>query len=185
MLHHLKLALRSFRRRPGYALTNIAGMAVGITTFGPMLVEREGASFQEDRFFYGDSTYFHVFSHQFLAGDPATALIRPNTLVLTESMAKKDFPDDDAMGKVLLVGGGQSFEVTGVIADIPANSHLRFDFLASLVTRSSWSVLTDTEWSSANFLTYLMLTDAAAVATLEQRATAMIDREFGELLRNA
>lgn len=86
--------------------------------------------FQEDGFFFADSNVFKVFTFNFIAGDE-NALKRPNTIVLTESTAKKYFGNDNPVGKILRVENKYDFEVTGVIEDVPANSHFSFDVLAS------------------------------------------------------
>ncbi len=93
--------------------------------------ERE---FQEDSIWYADSTVFRVFTHPIVKGDPKTALNRPYTMVMTESMASKYFGDEDPIGKSIKSVDGNSYEVTGVIRDLPGNLHLRFDGLLSAAT---------------------------------------------------
>lgn len=70
-----------------------------------------------------------IFSFTFVAGDQNTALTAPNTLVITKSMAQKYFGDEYALGKVITRDNARDFEVTGVIEDIPDNSHLHFPLL--------------------------------------------------------
>ncbi len=88
----------------------------------------------EDGVYYVDSSALTLFSHEMIQGDKKTALTDPWSIVLTESMAKKYFGDEDPMGKTmqLLVDRGKSRKVTGVIKDVPAQSHLQFDFLCSV-----------------------------------------------------
>jgi putative ABC transport system permease protein len=90
--------------------------------------------FYEKRFYFADATVFEVFDYVLLRGDTHEALKHPNTVVLTESVAKKYFADEDPMGKVLTADNNFEFTVTGVMRDVPPNSHLRFDFLASFAT---------------------------------------------------
>ncbi len=90
--------------------------------------------FYERRFYFADPTVFEVFDYELLRGDAREALQRPNTVVLTESSAKKYFGAEDPMGKVLTADNNYEFTVTGVMRDAPQNSHLRFDFLASFAT---------------------------------------------------
>jgi len=90
--------------------------------------------FQEDSIMFTDSTVFRVFTHQFIKGDPKTALSRPNTMVMTESMARKYFGDEDPMGQTLKSVDGGLYEITGIIRDLPGNLHLRFEGLLSAAT---------------------------------------------------
>jgi putative ABC transport system permease protein len=90
--------------------------------------------FQEDHIFFADSTVFRVFTYPFVRGDPNTALIRPYSMVLTESMAKRYFGKQDPLGHVLRSAEGNLYEVTGIIEDLPGNMHLRFDALLSIAT---------------------------------------------------
>ena len=81
-----------------------------------------------------DSNVFKVFSFPFLEGEPSTALERPGTVVITESTAKRYFGDEPAIGKVLRVEEQINFEVTGVMKDLPSQSHFKIDILGSLNT---------------------------------------------------
>jgi putative ABC transport system permease protein len=96
------------------------------------LVEYEGKKFNESRFFFADSTFFEIFDQKFVSGDPATALKEPNSVVITESIARKYFGEEDPMGKVLKLEVRVPLKVTGVIRDVPRQTHLRFDFIASI-----------------------------------------------------
>ena len=91
--------------------------------------------FYESEFYLADSTIFDMFSYEFLAGDPGTALDQPFNIVLTETIAKKYFSNPrDALNQSLVNQQNENFKVTGVIKDVPLNSHFRFD---GLVSRSS------------------------------------------------
>ncbi len=109
------------------------------------LVSRPSAggriTFYEEGFLFADSTFFEVFSFGLLRGNPETALVRPYTLVLTESMAKKYFGSESPIGQSLTYNNEVTFTVTGVVADPPSNSSIRFDFLASLATAVSVVIL--------------------------------------------
>jgi putative ABC transport system permease protein len=90
--------------------------------------------FREDHIFFADSTVFRVFTYPFIKGDPNSALIRPYSMVLTESMAKRYFGKQDPLGKVLRSVDGNLYEITGIMEDLPSNMHLRFDALISIAT---------------------------------------------------
>lgn len=85
--------------------------------------------FEEKAGFYTDSTFLNVFSFPLIAGDLATALQQPDGVLITERMAKKYFNEENAIGKIMKVNNAEQVIVTGVLADIPTNSHLQFDYL--------------------------------------------------------
>ena len=96
--------------------------------------EARGSLYNEENWLRADSTVFAVFTYPFLAGDPATALQNKNSVVLTESLARKYFGSEEALGKMLLLNEAkENYTVTGVIKNLPDNSHLKFDALASSI----------------------------------------------------
>jgi putative ABC transport system permease protein len=94
------------------------------------LFKYKDKEFMEDNFNYVDSTMFDVFSYRVLKGEVKTALVEPNKIILTQKTAAKYFGDDNPIGKTLATAD-RTYEVTGVIEDVPSNSHFRFDALAS------------------------------------------------------
>ena len=121
-----------------------------ISIFNPMILSKNGESFQEYGFLYADSTFFDVFSFEVVKGNKKTALVEPKSIMLTESMVKKYFGNEEALGEIIKVGSDE-FKVTAILADIPRNSHLQFDFVASF---SSLSVANRLMWGSANYMTF-------------------------------
>ena len=111
--------------------------------------------FSEDRFLWADSTFFDIFTLPFIKGNPQTALVKPQSVVLTESMAKKYFGNDDPIGKLLNMDNRIDYIVTGVIKDVPKNSHFHFDFLGSLT--SYQNIMQDQRWLSNNLYSYVLL----------------------------
>ena len=93
------------------------------------LFKYEDRQFEEKAVYFADSTFLDMFSFPLIKGDRKTALNSPNNIVITERAAKKYFGKEDPMGKVLSRYSTEKFTVTGVLADIPENSHLQFDFL--------------------------------------------------------
>lgn len=110
--------------------------------------------FYEKRGFSADSSIFQMFTYTFLQGDPQTALKSPDAIVLTEQMTRKYFGDENPMGKTLelLIDEGKKRVVTGVIKDVPNQSHLRFDFLCSI-----YSIPDDILRTWRNFFVYTFL----------------------------
>jgi len=99
--------------------------------------------FNEPRFFFADSTFFKVFHYQFINGDPLTCLDGPDKVVITKSTAKRYFGDDDPIGKILRYEGKQDLVITGLIEDVPKNSHFKFDFIASFKSLESPAIIKD------------------------------------------
>lgn len=126
------------------------------TNDGAKLVKKGNEFISEARVVHADSTFFTVFSLPAIAGDTKTALNEPNTLVITESTAKKYFGDVNVLGKNVEVRNGETitpFKITAVIKDIPKETHFNFEFLFSMKNVDyQWGQLT-----SHNFHTYLLL----------------------------
>lgn len=81
-----------------------------------------------------DANFFDFFDFPLLQGDPATALAEPYCIILTETLAKQIFGDEDPMGKTVRTGNGNDLKVTGILKDLPDNTHLEFDALGSIAT---------------------------------------------------
>ncbi|MCE8623490.1 ABC transporter permease [Bacteroides fragilis] len=93
--------------------------------------------FAEEHYCYTEPAFFEIFNFPIVKGEKTGQLVRPNTVVLTESAASRYFGEEDPIGKILTFSTSssqQNFEVTGVIADMPVRSHLRYDFLLSYNT---------------------------------------------------
>lgn len=106
---------------------------VRLRSAGKVLFRNDDDQIYEDELYYADSSMFSVFTHEFIEGDPKTALVEPRSMVMTESMAKKYYGTASPMGKILKTDNNQ-FEVTGVIRDLPDNIHLKFEGLLSYAT---------------------------------------------------
>jgi len=169
------------------AAVNPAGMPGGLQSEMPMikntarishpetaLFEAGVRKFEEKRVFYVDSTFLDIFSFPLLKGDARTALMRPDGVLLTEEMAKKYFGQDDPMGKTLRKDNGGNVVVTGVLANIPSNTHLQFDVLLPMSAAADRRDLQTNSWGNFNFYSYLVLdshfdASPAAVAGLQQQ----------------
>ncbi|MEL7148566.1 MAG: ABC transporter permease, partial [Bacteroidota bacterium] len=95
-------------------------------------------AFNESHLFFADSNFLDVFDYQMLAGDRKTALDQPNAILLSASMARKYFGDEDPMGKVLEFQGRQNLQVTGILENSPSNAHFRYDFIVSFSSLKQW-----------------------------------------------
>ena len=142
---------------------------VRISGYRTDLLQVEDRMFEEKAILYADSNFFQFFSFQFIEGDAATALQKPEGIVITERMVKKYFGDADALGKTIRKNHKDDFIVTGVVANVPENSHLQFDFVQpmSFFARTERD-LKENVWDNFNFYTYVELQDnvEATPATL-------------------
>jgi putative ABC transport system permease protein len=133
--------------------------------------EDDVVRFNETGFYFVDSTIFKVFSFKFLHGNPETALNRPNAVVISASTARKYFGDEPALGKLLRLEEQErlDFEVTGVIEDIPSQSHFEIDMLASMSTMRQFfgnGQLPQT-WIWNPCWTYVLLSEGTSQSDLE------------------
>jgi putative ABC transport system permease protein len=122
-----------------------------------ILTRYKDKKFIEDNFWYADSSLFKVFDFKLLEGDPNSALSQPNRILLSKEAARKYFGDEDPLGKALLLFNNKtSFVVTGILDDIPDNSHLKFDFLASFSSLPKEKL--DEHWAaSIDVYTYILV----------------------------
>ena len=96
---------------------------------GGILVKKDNRNVQDDHAAFADSTFFKVFALPMVAGNPLTALRDPNSIVIDETTAKKYFNTTDVLGKTLIVDNDNYCKITGVIKDIPKQSHFHFHFI--------------------------------------------------------
>ncbi|MBK7869994.1 MAG: ABC transporter permease [Saprospiraceae bacterium] len=148
-----------------------------VSGFSPMVVNYKDKLFEEAGFLFADSTFFDIFSFKVLRGNPNTLLDDLNAVVLTESAAKKYFGEEDPLDKSITTNGTTEYRVTGVVADAPANSQIKFDFIASFHTLEGWR---EEIWSSANFTTYLQLNSPNAAPELEKKIRTYMGTALGE-----
>jgi len=127
--------------------------------------------FKEKQLAFADSNFLQLFSIPLVEGDITTALVQPNSMVISKAFAKKYFGNEEALGKSLSVGTGQVlYKVTGVIDEVPENSHFHFDAFLSL---SSWH-LTRQTWSNLGFYTYLLLNKNTDPKQLEKKFPQLV-----------
>ncbi len=149
-----------------------------------VLVSHEDKRFYEERFFYADAAVFEVFTFPLVKGDPNTALVEPNTVVLTEAMAHKYFGEEDPLGKILKLNLERDYLVTGVIKNVPNNSHLHFDFLASFQSLDSILGEALQSWTYNPFFSYLLLPREYPYRELDQKIASLFEKNIGEQLQS-
>jgi len=152
-----------------------------------ILLKYEDKEFYEDRMFYTDSTIFDVFTHNFIYGTPDKALTEVNTVVLTESLAKKFFDDEDPVNKVLRTGGGRNFKVTAVVEDVPLSSHLKFNGLFSASTLAErYGEERFNSFEPGNFwnitpYSYILLKENADISNIHEKFPEYYDKYMAEI----
>jgi putative ABC transport system permease protein len=129
--------------------------------------------FTENKFILADSSVFDIFTIPMIKGNPHTALSAPNTITISESIAKKYFGDTDPIGKTLNVFGSMQFEITGVYKDIPKASHFDFDFIASIYSFDEYN---EDVWVSFNFVTYVLLKKNVDPQDFENKLSLIVDK---------
>ena len=138
--------------------------------------------FYEGGIFYADGSVFEVFTFPLTKGDPATALKAPRSLVLSESVAAKYFGGDDPLGKTLRFEDQEDLTVTGVMKDVPRNSHFTFNMLISFETLYARNRGAQDRWLGFPNYTYLLLGAAARSEELEAKLPAFVESRMGKEL---
>lgn len=239
--NYLKVAMRTFKRHPGYTSINIFGLAVGLASClliflfvqleisydefhskseriyrvatdvtqgghtrelawsSPPLAEalveqfpevekavriyQPGGTIRKDsesevvEVSFVDSTFFGVFDFKLSQGDLETALARPGNIVLSQEQVRRFFKDEDPMNQTLVFADTLHMEVTGVLADIPENSHFQPEFLANFQTLSQQRFQ---QWQAMNLWTYIVLNENTNGAALESKLPDFIQSTLGE-----
>lgn len=156
--------------------------SVRFANIGNTLFRFREKEYYEEDFYFTDSTIFDVFTHPFVIGSPEKALSEPFTIVMTQSTARKYFGDKNPVGEMLETGQGKSYKVTGVIEDLPGNSHLKFDALMSVSSLEKLfgadrfnSMEPDNFWNIGVY-TYILLNHNASMTTIMEKFPAFYDK---------
>ena len=136
---------------------------------------------------YTDSTLFDVFTLPMLSGNPSRALTAPYSIVLTETAVKRFFGDEPAIGKIMKFSDTLNLLVTGVIKDVPGNSHFKFDCIISRSTmadmnkgNADWLEGHEKNWFNCDSYSYILLADHVDRKVLEAKANKFLDKEMTE-----
>src|SRR5690606_18096888 len=152
--------------------------ATRLLDYGYRKLSHGNDTFEGDRFAFADPNIFSIFTLPMAEGDPKTALLKPHTVVITQSTAKKYFGDDRAIGQTIVLADdeNQPYVVTGVIQDIPANSHFHFDLFGSM---EGYADAKSDSWMYGGFHTYLLLRPDSEPEQLEARFPQMVKTYMG------
>jgi putative ABC transport system permease protein len=134
-------------------------------------------AFTEKRMLIADSNFFKFFNFEIIKGNPDEFLKGTNKLVITESMAKRYFGNEDPIGKILLRGADKTAgEVVGLVKDPPSNSHITFDVVLS---GQSWDYMKNDEWTSNNLYTYFKVHRGADLDAVKKKLDALVVKNAG------
>lgn len=139
-------------------------------------------SFREDALAFADSNIFEVFTLPLLKGDSKTALLEPNTIVISKDIAEKYFGTEDPINKSLNLDSDRYFKVTGIMENIPRNSHFYFDLFASM---ASLPEARESSWMTSEFYTYLVLPEGYDYKKLEDKLPQAVEKYMGPQLQKS
>jgi putative ABC transport system permease protein len=160
--------------------------------FGVLRFKHGDKNYEIPEFYAADPSFFTLFSHEFIVGDPKTALLNPMTLVLSEDTALQIFGSADVIGKSISVPfqqRNQDLQVTGVVKNVPRNSHFRFNIVLSINT---FRQRDDNQPVGPDFLndpiyfnpfSYLLLSESADVAEVEEKIAAVVEEKWGKIYK--
>ena len=144
---------------------------VRLRHFGDILVKKDDQNIKDHNAVFADSTFFQVFSIPMIAGNPLTALNEPNSIVIDETTAKKYFNSTDVEGKTLYVDNSVNCKITGVIKDIPPQSHFHFSFIRPM--HDTYHDDQD-DWLSNGNASYVLVRPGVTRVSLQKQVDATI-----------
>ncbi|MCK4494802.1 MAG: ABC transporter permease, partial [Candidatus Aminicenantes bacterium] len=137
--------------------------------------------FNEQNFFFADPSVFDVFSFSLMKGSKESALRNPFSMVITEEMAGKFFGEEDPIGKTVLYNAEHPVLVTGIIKNLPVNTHLKCDFLVSYSSLDSLGRIPEKPWNVfGDTYTYLLLKENTSVSELKAKIQALLEKNTSE-----
>lgn len=145
------------------------------------LVRFEEKSFMENGIIIAGPSLFQIFSFPLIIGNPETSLALPDSVVITESTSLKYFGAANPIGKILMLDN-KNFTITGVVQDIPANSHIRFDLVCSYDMEALKRRKGLAAWLYVNFYSYMLLQEDIAYTDVENKFSAFIQNHMGDML---
>lgn len=146
--------------------------------FSPAKIRHNDVVFVESGVMFADPGVFSVFSWPLISGNPSKALTEKNSIVLTRSMATKYFGTKDPLGEPMKFWG-QDLTVTGIMDNVPGNSHLKFDFLISFTTlQMVMGNEIDSNWGMPVFFTYVLPAEGVGDGQLKDAAQELVNNHL-------
>jgi putative ABC transport system permease protein len=151
---------------------------------GNLLVRKGNDHIIDHHFTFADSTIFKVFTLPMIAGDPNTALNNPHSIVIDESAARRYFNSTDVIGRTLEVDEDNTpLKITGVIRDMPAQSHFHFSFIRTLRESYSFNAPSDNDWLSSNYYTYILAQPGTTRTEVQKDVDAVVNLNISRALQ--
>ena len=147
---------------------------------GRIVVRYRDKKFYEKHISYIDPSVFDIFTFPMISGDPKTALVKPYSVVITEETALKYFNTENPMGKILRFNNQHNYSVTGVMKNIPRNSHFEFDMLCSMETLYAQKYPNLDNWLSFEYFTYVLLKEKVDYKEFEKKFSSFIDKYISD-----
>lgn len=145
-----------------------------------MIVQKDHETFSEEHIAYAEPSLFEVFTLPLIGGNPSTALADPFQAVLSESAARKYFGTTDCLGQTLVFDRENPVVVSGIMRDMPYNSHFRTDIFLSLSTLiDRWNPSLQNNWNRFTCYTYLLLDKNSNTGELAERITTLVNQRNG------
>src|ERR1700730_1118353 len=150
-----------------------------LRNFGDIMVKKDNQNIQNHNAVFADSTFFRIFPLPVISGNPLTALNEPNSIVIDETTAKKYFNSANVLGKTLYVDNSTTCKITGVIKDVPLQSHFHFSFIRPI--HDTYHNDQD-DWLSNNYASYVLVRPGVTRAALQEKVNATIDNYLSKQL---
>lgn len=160
--------------------------AITIDDISNVLMSVGNQNFYENDILFADAELFAIFDFSLLIGDPKTALAEPFSIVLTQEMAHKYFGDENPLGQIIRYQDEHDFKVTGVLRDIPKNSHFYFKMLMPFQARIAMSSNPEQyeRWGNSSFYTYILVPEQFDQAAFEAKLIELVKKYHNEPWRD-
>jgi putative ABC transport system permease protein len=147
---------------------------VRIGRFGAWLVRYGNARYNEDHIIFTDPSFFQIFSYRLLKGHPEEVLRNPFSIVLSEEAARRYFGQEDPIGKKLRIENDSTYyEITGIMEDVPENSHMHFDMVGAL---STYDKRLSQRWVTSYLYTYVLVSKNASMEEIQKGLDGLVTR---------
>jgi putative ABC transport system permease protein len=153
---------------------------------GQYIVSYGEKKFYEKNIYFVDSSFLDVFALEMASGDRLTCLEEPNSIILTETVARKYFGEENPLGKVVTFSNFKSLKVTGVVKNFPGGSHMKFDMLipVKVLIDERQQTNYDQDWGSIYLYTYIKFSHRITEGEINEKIMMMIRDAFGEEAEN-
>ena len=148
-------------------------------------IEYDGKKYNEDKFFFTDPSVFNIFDLKVIDSIDGNYLDEPFEIIVTQSIAVKYFGEEDPLGKKIRFENWHEYTITGIIEDVPYNSHFRFDFLASFSSTDIYLPKADKDWYWNPAWTYILLRKGIEPSQLEKKLPQLVQKYFNETINKS